>query len=151
MNVHLNTLGCRLNEAELETWADQFRARGARLVASPDLADLTVLNTCDVTAEAVRKSRQTLRRLHRANPAAKLVVTGCHATLSNDAVAAELGVDLVLDNQAKDNLVDTALASLELPVMPEIATAPSEPSLYLRNRHRAFIKVQDGCRYRCTY
>ncbi|MEM9603617.1 MAG: tRNA (N(6)-L-threonylcarbamoyladenosine(37)-C(2))-methylthiotransferase MtaB [Pseudomonadota bacterium] len=151
MNVHLNTLGCRLNEAELETWAEQFRARGATLVPTPDTADLTVLNTCAVTREAVRKSRQTLRRLHRANPNGKLVVTGCHATLSEASVAAELGVDLVLDNAAKDSLVDTALAKLELPVMPEIATAPAEPSLFMRNRHRAFIKVQDGCRYRCTY
>ncbi|MEM7378382.1 MAG: tRNA (N(6)-L-threonylcarbamoyladenosine(37)-C(2))-methylthiotransferase MtaB [Pseudomonadota bacterium] len=151
MNVHLNTLGCRLNEAELETWAEQFRARGATLVPTPDAADLTVLNTCAVTREAVRKSRQTLRRLHRANPEGKLVVTGCHATLSEASVAAELGVDLVLDNSAKDSLVDTALARLELPVMPEIATAPAEPSLFMRNRHRAFIKVQDGCRYRCTY
>lgn len=151
MKVHLSTLGCRLNEAELETWADQFRARGAQLVSSAEAADLNVLNTCAVTAEAVRKSRQTLRRLHRDNPSAKLVVTGCHATLSSDTVAAELGVDLVLDNQRKDDLVDTALASLELPVMPEIATGPAEPSLYMRNRHRAFIKVQDGCRYRCTY
>ncbi len=151
MKVHLNTLGCRLNEAELETWAEQFRGHGATLVNTPENADLSVLNTCAVTAEAVRKSRQTLRRLHRSNPSAKLVVTGCHATLSSDQVAGELGVDLVLDNQSKHDLVARSLAELELPVMPEIATAPAEPSLFMRNRHRAFIKIQDGCRYRCTY
>ncbi len=151
MKVHLNTLGCRLNEAELETWAEQFRGRGATIVTDAGNADLAVLNTCAVTAEAVRKSRQTLRRLHRTNPQAKLVVTGCHATLASEQVAGELGVDLVLDNSAKDELVDRALSSLDLQVMPEIATAPAEPSLFMRNRHRAFIKVQDGCRYRCTY
>jgi len=125
MKVHLNTLGCRLNEAELETWAEQFRGRGATIVTDAGNADLAVLNTCAVTAEAVRKSRQTLRRLHRTNPQAKLVVTGCHATLASEQVAGELGVDLVLDNSAKDDLVDRALSSLDLQVMPEIATAHS--------------------------
>jgi len=93
MKVHLNTLGCRLNEAELETWAEQFRGRGATIVTDAGDADLAVLNTCAVTAEAVRKSRQTLRRLHRTNPQAKLVVTGCHATLASEQVAGELRVE----------------------------------------------------------
>lgn len=151
MQVYLQALGCRLNEAELETWADQFRGSGASLAPTIEDAQLAVLNTCAVTAEAVRKSRQTLHRLHRSNPEAKIVVTGCHATLSSEEVAGELGVDLVVDNSDKDNLVALARAAELLPTMPEIATTPAEPSLFLRNRQRAFIKVQDGCRYRCTY
>lgn len=150
-HVYLQALGCRLNEAELETWADQFRAHGLALAPAVEDAELAVLNTCAVTAEAVRKSRQTLHRLHRSNPAAKLVVTGCHATLASEEVAGELGVDLVVDNADKDNLVALAREAELVPTMPEIATTPAEPSLFLRNRQRAFIKVQDGCRYRCTY
>ncbi len=151
MQVYLQSLGCRLNEAELETWADQFREQGLQLAPTVEDAHLAVLNTCAVTAEAVRKSRQTLHRLHRSNPEAKLVVTGCHATLSSEEVAGELGVDLVVDNADKDNLVALSREANLLPTMPEIATTPAEPSLFLRNRQRAFIKVQDGCRYRCTY
>ena len=151
MQVYLQALGCRLNEAELETWADQFRESGLQLAPTIEDANLAVLNTCAVTAEAVRKSRQTLHRLHRSNPEAKIVVTGCHATLSSEEVAGELGVDLVVDNADKDNLVALAREAELVPTMPEIATTPAEPSLFLRNRQRAFIKVQDGCRYRCTY
>lgn len=151
MHVYLQALGCRLNEAELETWADQFRTQGLALAPTVEDANLAVLNTCAVTAEAVRKSRQTLHRLHRSNPDAKIVVTGCHATLASEEVAGELGVDLVVDNADKDNLLALAREAELVPTMPEIATTPAEPSLFLRNRQRAFIKVQDGCRYRCTY
>ncbi len=151
MQVYLQALGCRLNEAELETWADQFREHGVTLAPTIESAQVAVLNTCAVTAEAVRKSRQTLHRLHRSNPQAKIVVTGCHATLSSEEVAGELGVDLVVDNADKDSLVALAREAGLVPTMPEIATTPAEPSLFLRNRQRAFIKVQDGCRYRCTY
>ena len=108
-----------------------------------------VFNSCAVTGEADRKSRQQIGRLHRSNPEARLVVTGCHASLNSEAVKDYLGVDLVVDNLNKEALVEETLdhfgasnSSLEL---------TSENALFLRGRHRAFIKVQDGCRYRCTY
>ncbi len=149
--VHLRALGCRLNEAELETWSRDFRARGWDLVDSPEQADLVVVNTCAVTAEAARKSRQLLRGSHRANPAAKLVVSGCYATLDSERAAAELGVDLLIPNPDKDRLVEIATAALALPTQPLQATEPDAQSLLARGRQRAFIKVQDGCRYRCSY
>ena len=110
-----------------------------------------VINTCAVTGESVRKSRQLIRRAHRGNPRAKLVVSGCYASLSPDNLAAELGVDLVVPNPEKDRLISIAAERLDLPVMPEAATEPGENALLARSRHRAFIKVQDGCRYRCAF
>ncbi|HDP89153.1 MAG TPA: tRNA (N(6)-L-threonylcarbamoyladenosine(37)-C(2))-methylthiotransferase MtaB [Thioalkalivibrio sp.] len=151
MRIHLHALGCRLNEAELETWARQFKAGGHGIVAGPDAADVVVLNTCAVTQEAVRKSRQLIKRAHQANPAARLVVSGCYASLEPDSAAEALGVDLVVENHDKDRLVEITARELDLPLMPAIATEPGETSLFTRGRHRAFIKVQDGCRYRCTF
>lgn len=151
MDIHLKSLGCRLNEAELQTWASQFRAQGHRVVAQAEGADVLVLNSCAVTAEASRKSRQQLRRLHRENPNAKLVFTGCDATLSPEQVAAALGVDLVVANRDKDRLVELTAGAFDVGVMPAMATEPGAASLYARGRERAFIKVQDGCRYRCAF
>jgi threonylcarbamoyladenosine tRNA methylthiotransferase MtaB len=151
MRVFLQALGCRLNEAELESWSRDCRAHGFTLADDPEHADLVVINTCAVTGESVRKSRQLIRRTQRGNPYAKLVVSGCYASLAPDAVAAELGVDLVVPNPDKDRLIDIAAERLDLPVMPETATGPGENALLARGRHRAFIKVQDGCRYRCAF
>ncbi len=151
MQVHLSALGCRLNEAELQNWAKSFQRLGLSLTSEADAADLIVLNTCAVTAEAARKSRQTVRRFHRANPQARKVVTGCYASLEPEEVAQIMGVDLVVANEDKDVLVEQAKQLLDIPAMPEFATEPGESALFARNRERAFIKIQDGCRYRCTY
>jgi len=151
MQVNLKTLGCRLNEAETETWGEQFQAAGHQIVKSADQADLIVLNTCAVTTAATRKSRQLIRRLHRQNPSAKMVVSGCYAALNTDEVATSLGVDLVIRNIDKDRLVDLTQRQLLPNCMPASATDPGEHALFKRGRQRAFIKVQDGCRYRCTF
>ncbi|MBK1716593.1 tRNA (N(6)-L-threonylcarbamoyladenosine(37)-C(2))-methylthiotransferase MtaB [Thiocystis violacea] len=149
--VQLQTLGCRLNEAELESWAQGFLERGLQVVEEGEPADLVVINTCAVTQEAVRKSRQILRRCHRANPGARLVISGCLASLEGEAVAREAGVDLIVANRDKDYLVEVVLDTLDLPVMPELAITDIASPLLARGRQRAFIKVQDGCRYRCTF
>ncbi len=151
MKVCLEFLGCRLNEAELQGWGNEFSQKGLSLTTDPKSANLLVLNTCAVTGEAARKSRQALRRLHRNNPQAKLVATGCYASLEPEKVAQVLGVDLVVENLQKSNLVDYVAEQLSLPTMPNLATEPGESAIFSRNRDRAFIKVQDGCRYRCTY
>ena len=151
MQIHLKTLGCRLNEAELESWAAEFQARGHRIVTSADDADLLVVNTCAVTQEAVKKSRQVVRRAHRQNPTAKLVVSGCYASLDERVRDDIRSIDLVVDNQNKDRLVELTLQNLGIESMPQIATEPGEAAIFKRGRNRAFIKVQDGCRYRCTF
>ena len=113
MLVNFQALGCRLNEAELETWASQFMQRGHQVTTDAAEADVVVFNSCAVTAQADRKSRQQIGRLQRANPNARLVVTGCHASLNPQAVRDYLGVDLVVDNGHKEQLVEQALKQVE--------------------------------------
>ena len=169
--VYLSTLGCRLNEAELLSWGNAFAAKGHKLVSEPHDANLIVLNTCAVTAEAARKSRKHAGALHRKNPSARLVVTGCMAELDPERAAALAGVDLVLSNKRKDELVHEVLRAIALEQMPELATAPESVHVYAdarqgapsrstglialgkaaQERTRAFIKVQDGCRNHCSY
>jgi threonylcarbamoyladenosine tRNA methylthiotransferase MtaB len=149
--VQLKALGCRLNEAELEDWAEGFRRRGFAIAGEGQPADLVVINTCAVTQEASRKSRQVLRRAHRDNPRARLVVSGCLASLEAEALARESGVDLLVDNRDKDRLVEIAAEVLALPVMPALATGGTSNPLFARGRQRAFVKVQDGCRHACTF
>ncbi len=151
MRAYLTTLGCRLNEAEVESWAARLQSRGVQVVDVPEKADLMVLNTCAVTAEASRKSRQLARRLQRQNPRARTVLSGCHATLHREETAALEGVDLVVENQDKDNLVELALREFDDLEDPRTVTERGELALFRRGRERAFVKVQDGCRYRCTF
>lgn len=151
MRVHLQALGCRLNEAELESWARDFRSQGFELANETSDADIVVVNTCAVTQESVKKSRNLIRRAQRQNPQAKLIMSGCYAALSPEQAANDLGVDLVVGNHEKDRLVEIAQQALSLPIMPVSAIEPGEVALLSRGRQRAFIKVQDGCRYRCTY
>jgi len=151
MHVYLKAIGCRLNEAEIESWAAQFLQRGHRIAGTPQNADIMVFNSCAVTGEAARKSRQQVRRLHRENRTAKLVMTGCYATLETTEAATRLGVDLVVDNADKAQLVQRVEQELALPALSIAASAPGEAALFARGRQRAFVKIQDGCRYRCTY
>ncbi len=151
MKILLKSLGCRLNEAELEQWGNDFQRQGHPVVNDPKEADIIILNSCAVTHDAGKKSRQQLNRLTRLNPSAHLVVTGCYASLNLAEVADMLGVDLVVSNADKDKLPQIILDKFSVPTMPLIAMEPGQTSLYQRGRHRAFIKIQDGCRYRCTY
>lgn len=151
MRIHLKTLGCRLNEAELESWANGFSSRGHSIVSDEASADILVLNTCAVTQSAVRKSRQLVRKTQKKNPKAKLVVSGCYATLNEQETVSLDGVDLLINNQQKEQLVELTLQQITEEAMPLIATEPNETALFTRGRQRAFIKVQDGCRYRCSF
>ncbi len=151
MQINLRTLGCRLNEAELETWAQDFQKAGHKITRQHSDADLIVINSCAVTQDAARKSKRLIRRIHRESPKAKLVVSGCYATLNQDEAAELMGVDLVVSNKDKNELVSKSLSELNLDSMPAMSTEPGEVSLFSRGRQRAFVKVQDGCRYRCTF
>ncbi len=151
LRIQLRTLGCRLNEAELEAWARQFCRRGCRIAGAGESVDLMVVNTCAVTAEAVRKSRKLLRRLKREHPGAQLVVSGCAASLDSGELGAA-GIDLVVENPDKDRLVEIAAKALALPE-PDIRApeADAAEALFARGRQRAFVKVQDGCRFHCSF
>lgn len=151
MQIHLKSLGCRLNEAELEAWAREFQASGHSISLDSDTADLVVLNTCAVTQEAVRKSRQIIRRVQRNNAHAKLVVSGCYASLPQQQKIDIQGIDLLIPNQDKDRLVEIVTQELDIKTMPATAVQPGEYALFKQGRNRAFVKVQDGCRYRCSF
>jgi len=150
VNVHLAFLGCRLNEAERASWSRQLRAGGHAVVAHPAAAHVIVLNTCAVTAQAARKSRQAAARLHRRAPQARLVLTGCMSALEPERAAALAGVDLVVPNTGKDALVER-LQELDGPGLPALAQEPGGQHLFAEERTRAFVKIQDGCRHRCTF
>ena len=150
-SVYLKALGCRLNEAELERWSRDFQIRGYCIDNHPDTADVVVINTCAVTGEAVRKSRQLIRRSQRHNPLAKLVVSGCYPSLTSSEPLDIEGIDLVVANKDKDRLAELVTQRLEVHSMPLMAARPASAALFERGRSRAFIKVQDGCRYRCTF
>ena len=104
MRVFLDQLGCRLNFSENSTLAGRLNAAGHCIVVRPEDAHVIVLNTCAVTAQAARKSRQAARHLHKRNPDARIAMTGCYATLAPQESAALPGVELVADNQSKEML-----------------------------------------------
>ena len=108
MKVYLSTLGCKLNESELESWSRRFAQDGYELVGDPREADLCVLNTCTVTHVAAHKSRQMARQLARANPHARLVLTGCYTDIAPDEAKGLPNVALVVPNADKDRLVALA-------------------------------------------
>ncbi len=151
MRVKLHTLGCRLNEAELEAWARELRAQGHSLCPEGENADLVVVNTCAVTQEAVRKSGQLLRRSRRDNPGARLVVSGCAVSLPTPNPALSAGADLVVSNADKDDLVGMTSKRLGIGRVSGVPVAFDGETLFARSRQRAFVKVQDGCRHRCAY
>ena len=148
--IALDTLGCKLNQAETELLAEQLAEAGYRLVSSADEADVYILNTCTVTHIADRKSRHLLRQAHRQNPDARLVAIGCYAERSPQELAQIDGVHLVLGNEQKPYLLqrlqESACLSRLLSVQRDVTSRH-----YNGCRTRAFIKVQDGCRNFCAY
>jgi threonylcarbamoyladenosine tRNA methylthiotransferase MtaB len=151
MKIYLESLGCRLNYSEMETLGRQLAEAGHAVVAEAGQADVCVLNTCAVTGEAARKSRQLARKLARSNPAARLAVTGCYATLAPEAVASLPNVELVVDNRRKEGLAELLQPwSAELHGEQWRRLAPDAP-LHPPGRTRAFVKVQDGCNNQCTF
>ncbi len=148
MKVFLDTVGCRLNQAEIEQMARQLRAVGHKIVGCAADADLVIVNTCTVTAEAASDSRAAVRRAARAG-AKTIAVTGCWATLEPDAAASLPAVTRVIPNAHKERLVANLLG---LPQKAfDLEPSAREPLPGLRARTRAFLKVQDGCDNACTY
>lgn len=148
MKVFLDSVGCRLNQSEIEAFAQQFRQAGHTLVAEPSQADLIVVNTCTVTSEAASDSRQKIRQAARAG-GGEVVVTGCWSTLNPQGASSLPGVVRVVPNAEKDRLVPDLLGLK--PEIFDLEPLAREPLPGLRQRTRAFIKVQDGCDNRCTF
>jgi len=126
--------------------ARQFVAAGHPVVATPLEADVILVNTCAVTAQAERKTRHELRSLHRENPDAQIAVLGCFPTLRSEMSRDFPGVSWVIPNADKARTVDLLTAE---PLSPSLWREPTEEAEMLRTR--AFVKVQDGCDNHCTY
>ncbi len=148
LRVYLDSLGCRLNQAEIEDLAGQLRAAGHRLVPSVEAADWAVLNSCAVTGKAARDSRARLLRLHRLAPHVRIAVTGCWSTVDPAAAAGLDGVALVVPNRDKRHLAGKLLGAEQAGVEPPAAHARVPGP---RRRARAFLAVQDGCDRACSY
>ncbi len=148
MKVYLDTIGCRLNQSEIESMARQFRAAGHEIVATAEGADMAVVNTCAVTTQAAADSRGAVRRIARAG-VDEIIATGCWATLQPEKAAALPNVLRVVNNAQKEALVPELL---NLPAESfDLEPIAREPLPGLHQRTRAFIKVQDGCDNHCTF
>jgi threonylcarbamoyladenosine tRNA methylthiotransferase MtaB len=153
MKIFLDTIGCRLNQSEIEKFASQFRAAGHEIVGSPGDADYVVVNTCAVTAEAASDSRQKVRQAARSfsgrDTPGEIIVTGCWGTLDPTGALALPGVQRVVNNARKDRLVADLLNLPGEAFDREPVAREPLPGMHLRTR--AFIKVQDGCDNHCTF
>jgi threonylcarbamoyladenosine tRNA methylthiotransferase MtaB len=168
MRVYFTNLGCKLNQAELERLAREFHFAGHEVVSSLEQAELHVVNSCTVTHRAARDSRKIARRGARRRPGLRTVLTGCYATGSPEEAARLAGVDLVVPNRRKDELL--ALVHEAFPdALPEALRAggrggpgtlraePPEPSESIPfvplafGNTRTLVKVEDGCNMRCAF
>ena len=149
--VAIHTHGCKLNQADSQSLARQFRDAGYRLVEPSSSADIMVLNSCTVTATADAKARQFLRAAKRRNPKAVVVATGCYAQRAPGDLEKLNAVSLVLGNTAKSELVKESHRALR-----GTATAPVASTLVpvvraTGLRTRAMVKIQEGCNQVCAY
>ena len=153
-SVAFSTLGCKLSFAETSTFEREFLKNGYTQVQPTEAADIYVVNTCSVTAAADKKGRNFIGRLHRLNPLARIVVTGCQAQLRADSLADMPGVWAIVGSDYKGDLFSIATTeSLERKVFVKpVEESRKYFSAYsTTERTRAFLKVQDGCDYHCTY
>ena len=155
--VSFHTLGCKLNFSESSTLARQFEKGGFVRVAPTEEADICVINSCSVTEHADKKCRNIIRKLHRRNPSAIIAVTGCYAQLKPHEIAKIDGVDIVLSNNNKGDLYKRVVELIEQGRVQQVFSCDVEHLTRLfaafssGDRTRTFLKVQDGCDYKCAY
>lgn len=146
MKVAFLTLGCKLNYAETSTYERAFIEAGAQVVGSTEKADIYLINTCSVTSTSDSKSRNLIRKVHRINPEARIVVTGCSAELRREQISGIEGVWKVFGANEKSRLVSETLGIECGGSLSEVFGAFSTGE-----RTRSFLKVQDGCDNFCKY
>jgi threonylcarbamoyladenosine tRNA methylthiotransferase MtaB len=150
MKVFLTALGCKLNQAEVDRFAEQFVDAGYAVVGEASRADLAIVHTCTVTHVADKKSRQAIRQAKRANPAARVMVSGCYAATAPGELAGLAEVDLVVGQRDSLRIVELA-GSLGVVPEPFVDGLIPHPLPLARARTRAFVKIQDGCNDFCAY
>lgn len=159
--VFITTLGCKVNQFESASFKTGFKDAGVEIAGKNEPADIVIINSCTVTGSASAQSRQTIRKMARQNPDAKIIVTGCYAEIAADELAKEkelAGRDYTLiGNSKKDILVNTALEDIELTtkiILGSIKEAKEICELPVRKfgeRSRAYLRIQDGCESFCSY
>ena len=154
--VSFHTLGCKLNFSESSTLARQFEEGGFERVGANEPSDICVINSCSVTEHADKKCRNLIRKLHRRNPDAIIAVTGCYAQLKPYEISQIEGVDIVLSNNDKGDLYKRVV-ELGQHSQAEVYSCDCEEitrffaAFSTGDRTRSFLKVQDGCDYKCAY
>jgi threonylcarbamoyladenosine tRNA methylthiotransferase MtaB len=148
MTYAVVTFGCRVNQADSLGVEAALTAAGATAAPS-DLADVVVVNTCSVTASADQGARQTIRRIHRQNPHARIVVTGCFASRAPDDVAALPGITAIVPNASKASLTSVVLPMLGLDVQE--GPCGRLPGPGLMGRTSWTLRAQTGCEQACSY
>lgn len=154
--VAFHTLGCKLNYSETSSLSRLLENEGFRKKEFDDLADVYVINTCSVTENADKECRQLVRRIQRKAPESVIVITGCYAQLKPAEISSIPGVDLVLGAGEKFNIAhhlrefvkgDSAkICSCDIEEVKDF-----NPTFSVNDRTRAFLKVQDGCDYSCSF
>ncbi|MCF0177161.1 MAG: radical SAM protein, partial [Bacteroidales bacterium] len=152
--VSLITLGCKLNFSETSTLARKFQEAGYNVVYSLVVADLYIINTCSVTEHADKKGRNIIRRAHKLNPEARIVVVGCYAQLKPAEIMALDGVYAVLGADQKGAAFEIATSDSSQ-TCAYVSPIDSINGFFAAHssgeRTRSFLKVQDGCDYKCSY
>ena len=157
-SVGLYTLGCKVSQYETEAIGEAFSAHGFTVMPFDSVCDAYVINTCTVTAQSDRKSRQVIRRAIAKNPKAIVAVVGCYSQRSPDELLKIDGVDIVLGTDKKLEVVERVEFMLENPgcerysSIEDLDKADFEPMTVTRApRTRAYVKIEDGCESKCTY
>lgn len=155
--VAFYTLGCKANQLETSTLANQFQDQGWNIVPFDEAAEVYVVNTCTVTERSDQESRRIIRRARLSNPNARIAATGCYAQVAPDELAELDGVSFVIGNNFKDQLVrivqDSPPSERPLVQVSEIdkSRIMEGASSAAIDRTRGSLKIQDGCDYKCTY
>ena len=151
MRISFITLGCKLNYAETSTYERELLKEGLEAVPWSKGADIFLVNTCTVTEHSDKKSRNIIRKLHRQNPDALIYVTGCYAQMKKAEIEAIEGVTAVFGATEKSLIVPTIAAAIHGHEFCASEMSTFFPAYSSGERTRSFLKVQDGCDYKCRY
>jgi len=158
MKASFITLGCKVNQYETNSLIEELKKNGFTIAASAEEADVYIVNSCTVTSESSRKSRQALRKLRNEHPGAITVLTGCYSQAYKDELEALSEADIILGNKTNYELIRSIIEFSEKGKRTVSVSAHKKDDLYsgfgaaaFEGHTRAFIKIQDGCNRYCTY
>jgi threonylcarbamoyladenosine tRNA methylthiotransferase MtaB len=158
MRIAIATLGCKANQYDSEIIRENFEEKNFDIVLFPEHADIYVINTCTVTGKTDFQARQLIRRAHRVNPQAKIVVTGCYAQAAPEELKKIPGVSFVIGNPDKWEIATLLSEAEKIPSSGIMVTPVGKEVLFPEKKikrfsakTRFFLKIQDGCNARCSY